>query len=408
MANDVLAPSYSGGYYGDQIDSSGGTSPDSIDASNYIGESNSTINTPAQTSSKYDFVNYTYPEDLFDSSGKYGNTYVAFYINVQEDSKLARENPEMIIADSDSEKGIGSAITRNKVTGAQLGGALAGIGVVGGTVIGKTLGIGSGSGAVAGATVGGLAAAGQVVGKSGMYSESQATPNFNIDNLLFKNITKQTKRLKAAIALYTPNELSFKYSVSYDTENTSVLSAGLNVGEDLGNAISNFNTSQSSGYAGSKNAIAGLVLAASQAAAPGGLSALTGTVANPKKEQMFNNVDFRSHQFTFRFWIRNQLESIAVANIIKQFKYHMHPEFKDGNDFIFLYPSEFDIKFFTEGEESAEFPKMTTCVLTDMNTNYTPSGAMNLLRDGKIPEISVNLAFRELSILTKAEIEEGF
>ena len=86
----------------------------------------------------------------------------------------------------------------------------------------------------------------------------------------------------------------------------------------------------------------------------------------------------------------------------------MREYFKDGNEFIFLYPSEFDIQFYQNDQESTELPRLTTCVLTDLNTNYTPSGVFNTLKDGKIAEISLNMTFKELAILTKQEISDGY
>lgn len=361
----------------------------------------SSVNPPAKNEFKYDFTNYSYPADLFDSSKKYGDAYIAFYINVQEDSKLARTQPNQIVNDSEVTKGKGSAITKSKVSGAELVGVTTGIGVISGTIVGQALGVGGG---ISGGALGAIIGAGQVTAKSGVFTENQYTPEFNVKNLANINVTRQTKRIKTAIALYTPNDLSFKYGANWGSDNTAVLQAGLAVGGDLEAAI----RGKPKGAANSVNAITGLVLSAAQAAAPGGLSALTGTAPNPKKEQTFEGVDFRTHQFQFRFWIRNTTESNNIARIIKEFKYHMHPEYKDDNDFIFLYPSEFDIKFYNNGKESTELPKVTSCVLTDLSTNYTPNGVMNLLKDGKIPEITINLIFRELAILTKSDILLGY
>lgn len=414
--NGIMAPGYSGGYYGTAV-------TPGIDGFNPVTDTlsgtSATVEPPKKSTDKYDFTSLTYPEDLFDPNGKYGSTYMVFYINVQEDSKFAKNNPNLILKDSDSEKGIGSTITRNKVSSVQLGTTLGAIGAISGGIVGQALGINGavGVGLISGTAVG--SAVGAVKNGAGS-TDAQKTPDFKFSDIFSKSITRQTKRLKTAIALYTPNELSFKYGMSWDTDNTSILSAGLDVGEALGNIVSEgLDSFMSGGKSAStldptkfapsaRNSISGLVLSAATKVGPDGLSALTGVINNPKKEQTFNSVDFRQHQFTFRFWIRNQNEAKSVENIIQQFKYHMHPEFKDGNDYIFLYPSEFDIKFYVDGSESTQFPKLTSCILTDMSTNYTPSGAMNLLKDGKVPEISINLAFKELAILTKDEIAKGY
>ena len=44
--------------------------------------------------SGYDIGTSTYPEDLYSNRKEYGGNYVIFYINVAEDSKILKENPQ--------------------------------------------------------------------------------------------------------------------------------------------------------------------------------------------------------------------------------------------------------------------------------------------------------------------------
>jgi hypothetical protein len=59
--------------------------------------------------------------------------------------------------------------------------------------------------------------------------------------------------------------------------------------------------------------------------------------ANPMKEQIFKNVNFRKFTFDYTFSPRDPGEAKAIKKIIKTFKLHMHPEYKDANNFIFIY-----------------------------------------------------------------------
>jgi hypothetical protein len=43
-----------------------------------------------------------------------------------------------------------------------------------------------------------------------------------------------------------------------------------------------------------------------------------------------------------------------------------------------------------------------------MSVNYTPNGAFNTFDDGMPTQINVQLAFLELAILTKAQIQDKF
>jgi hypothetical protein len=150
---------------------------------------------------------------------------------------------------------------------------------------------------------------------------------------------------------------------------------------------------------------------ANQALAKGPLGAAnsvaTGLAANPKKEQVFGGVDFRTFQIEYQFFPRDENEARNVRNIIKEFKYHMHPEFKDSNNFVYIYPSEFDIFYYQNGKENLNIHRHTSCVLTELSVNYTPNGAFTTFADGMPTQINVQMSFRELALLTKDKIEDG-
>jgi len=224
-------------------------------------------------------------------------------------------------------------------------------------------------------------------------------------------MSRQQKRLKAAIALNIPNQLNIRYSVQYQEADTGAFQAAAMIGEGGMNALQNIGSNaQSAGP--TVTGTAGSVATALALNAPGGvgdgLSAAAGLTANPKKEQLFKGVDFRTFVFDYQFAPRDSTEARNVLNIIKMFKLHMHPEFKDQASFIFIYPSEFDIHYFYQGSHNKAIHKHTSCVLTDMNINYTPNGTFNTFADGTPTQINVQMTFKELAILTKDQIQQGF
>jgi hypothetical protein len=89
----------------------------------------------------------------------------------------------------------------------------------------------------------------------------------------------------------------------------------------------------------------------------------------------------------------------------------MHPEFKDGDGFLYIYPSEFDIVYYSGGSENKNVHRHTSCVLKEMNVNYTPQGQFNALKTGMPVQINVDMTFLELALATKDKIgmdpEEG-
>ena len=85
----------------------------------------------------------------------------------------------------------------------------------------------------------------------------------------------------------------------------------------------------------------------------------------------------------------------------------MHPEYKDANNFMFIYPSEIDITYFQGSKENDNLHRHTSCVLTGMDVNYTPLGTtFSTFPDGSPTQIEVTLKFLELAILTKELIQE--
>ena len=346
--------------------------------------------------SKYDISKHSYPLDIM--SETYGGNYVMFYINVSVDSKLLNDKTVKTVEDYDprirgglialneklySKDKNGNATTGAKVgftalnaTGAVLEGALAG-GVL----------TGSGKGALAGAALNAAPAALAI----GVASTQSST------------LTRAQKRLKTAVALYVPNQLSVRYGVNYGEEDTFGYQAAAAGAEAIMKAVQTGGTKNLSGQAAAIVGAMGLKSDKQGAAA----SASMGLAPNPKKEQLFKNVDFRTFQFEYQFFPRDEKEAEAVMTIIREFKYHMHPEYKDPGEFLYIYPSEFDISYYQNGKINENLHRHTSCVLTEMVVNYTPNGQFNTFANGMPTQINIQMTFKELALLTKDLVKEG-
>jgi hypothetical protein len=192
--------------------------------------------------------------------------------------------------------------------------------------------------------------------------------------------------------------------MDWQTEDTFAFQAAAMANREVAKAVT------TGGAKSNALGTAGNILTNIALSAPGGgaLSAASGLAANPKKEQVFKNVNFREFTFDYTFSPRTPEEAANVRKIIHNFKLHMHPEYKDLNNFVFIYPSEFDIFYYQGGTENLNLHRHTSCVLKDMSVNYTPNGAFNTFDDGMPTQINVQLAFLELAILTKAQIQDKF
>jgi hypothetical protein len=131
-----------------------------------------------------------------------------------------------------------------------------------------------------------------------------------------------------------------------------------------------------------------------------------GVAPNPFREQVFRNVQTREFTFEYKFLPRNKTEVDNVQNIIYQFKFHMHPEVSTGGLF-YIYPSTFDIAYYYKGKENTNFNRISTCVLEDLAVDYGGQG-FNTFASGSPTEINIKLRFRELEVLTKERIFQGY
>jgi hypothetical protein len=210
-----------------------------------------------------------------------------------------------------------------------------------------------------------------------------------------------TYRISDAIALYVDGPPTVKYSMNYANKELGTLLGALS-----GGAFDNIkNIGGESGVA----------LGASLAKLPGAFGAAdvgsalgisSGTALNPFRETVFESVDFRSFTFKYKFFPKNKKESADVFKIIETFKFHMHPEMSEGKLF-FIYPSEFNITYYFGDNKNPYFHKFTTCVLESMDVSYGGE-QFSSFRNGEPTEINMSLTFRELEVLTKTMINQGF
>ena len=338
---------------------------------------------------KYSVKGLSYPNDLMGHITEYGSNYVMFYINVNEASRML-ENPDVQTVDIDTTERVKKQLSGKEYSTASIAavqiasGALAG-GAVAGVVAGK---LGGAAGVVAGGAVGGVSTAAIATNASG-FSRSQ-------------------KRLKAAIALHVPNQLSIRYGANWGEEETFGMQAaqtGIEIAAALAKSGESIQDKAKTATKGTSAIVANAALNKGPNAAA--LSAMSGLAPNPMKEQIFKGVDFRTFTVDYSFAPRSAEESRSVLNIIAAFKYHMHPEFKDANNFLFLYPSEFDIVYYHNGSENMNIHRHTSCVLTELSVNYTPNGNFTTFAGGMPTQINITMSFKELTILTKELIAQG-
>jgi hypothetical protein len=152
-------------------------------------------------------------------------------------------------------------------------------------------------------------------------------------------------------------------------------------------------------------------------AGAGIFAAGTGTVLNPQLEMIYTSPSFREFRFDFMLYPRSSKEALEVQRILNRLRFHQAPEiFKEGigalGGFFMVPPSEFDIEFYYNGRINPNIPRISTCVLTSIDTDYAPNGwsAYEVPENGGAPAlgktgmpvgIKLSLNFQETEILTK-------
>jgi len=362
-----------------------------------------------KATNKYSVGIRSFPKDVTTAQMQ---NYIKFYINVQSDSKIARDNSEELAIVQPDRSAMNSLVGKSTSSNAYAAAAAAQgavLGFIGGIASGASGGkdaLGSISGAIGGAAKGTLG--GALVGGGAAIVQTTVLEAAGI------KFGPPAKRVKEAIILYTPQQLSVRYGMQWSEEDVGI-AAALATNPELANQLQaagdsmkagNVKDGAAQGGAGIANAAKGAI-SSEILKANAGLSAMSRSAGNPRKEQIFKGVDYRRFTFDYQFAPRDAAEAQAALNIIWLFKYHMHPEFKDANNFVYVYPSEFDIEYYIGERQNTSLNKISSCVLTEMNVNYSPNGVFTTFPDGTPTQINVTLNFVELETLTKERIEAG-
>lgn len=126
---------------------------------------------------------------------------------------------------------------------------------------------------------------------------------------------------------------------------------------------------------------------------------------NPFRQQYFEEMDYRTFRFTYKFLPRSVTEGEAVRQIVENLRFHMHPERSSNGGFL-IYPSEFDIAYFYNGVENLYWHRINTCVLVDLQVAYGGDKFSSFI-DGKPTEVNLSLVFKEISPITKENFTQG-
>jgi hypothetical protein len=340
------------------------------------------------SSDPFNFQTLSYPSDV---TNNYQNGhYMLFYVNVQNKTKYTYKTDKVIQIPKQGDKGKSPAEINRKTKEELKRGVYEGADAAG-----------AGTGVSAQETSGGGGRTSSLSRQKGVQS------NFN-----------NTRRIMDSVAMYLPPNVEDTTTATYNDSKTGVAgflaASGVNAADKDASAIAASLVAGAQGILGDMAAkSAGVV--AELAGAEGGeqlAKKAFGVADNPYMEVLFDSMGLRTFTYNFNMAPRNEEETIEIQKIIQLFRFHMAPELRPGINRYLGLPSQFDIHYMflsKDGStsENSFYNKISTCVLQDCKVNYTPNGVKSF-EDGSPTAMTMALTFKEIELMTKDKIAEGF
>jgi hypothetical protein len=236
------------------------------------------------------------------------------------------------------------------------------------------------------------------------FGQSIYSNNANIGGVIpfnqnFLSPPRYTRRIKESIALHMPNGgLVFTEPNVYEEVSMTAM-AGNFVGGILSTLLPKEGTlvNRTEGMS-LFNSVGSVIKSGSQ---------ILGAPINPRVEVLFSTRPQRQWVFEVFMLPRSETEAATVKQIIQTIRFYAAPEITTSG-FFFVPPAEFDITFFFNGEENQNLPRINTCVLERIDVDYAPETTYSTFRNGQPIAVRMSLAFREVEILHKERVFQGF
>ena len=143
-----------------------------------------------------------------------------------------------------------------------------------------------------------------------------------------------------------------------------------------------------------------------------------GRVLNPVSEQFFTGMSHRTWEFIHKVVPESAVQAKRLDKIINRFKSASSAHVDEQVMFL-NYPLMLDVKFMKgigstdtgdrsnmkADTENSYLPKLNTCAVTQIATNYTGAGAWARHADGAPVEVDLTISLTELVIPTAANFE---
>jgi hypothetical protein len=209
-----------------------------------------------------------------------------------------------------------------------------------------------------------------------------------------------TKRLAQSIALYMPAQLSVGHTAKYGEAEVGAAIAG---GIASFRAIADKDISAGDQKSNFMNELK--KFGSSLVGQEDIYDIVSGTLTNNRTEMKFEGIERRDFSFSFRMLPTSPEEAQTIEDIVTAFRFHSMPEFDGGlvKGRTMIVPSTFDIEY----RPNIHLHKISTSVLESVEVQYGGERTQFFTDDQPV-ETQLTLKFKELEIITKERILEGY
>ena len=215
-----------------------------------------------------------------------------------------------------------------------------------------------------------------------------------------------TKQVDQSIVLYMPANLEVSHKANYGEPEIGLMAAA-SLGALKGFNGGGFDVSGilEKGKAEINKAGLGILEGLGASGVKAAVQIQQGKVTNNRTEMAFESIDRRSFSFTFKMLPKSSSEASAIEEIVNTFRFHSMPEFAggDGTGRTMIVPSTFDITY----KPNIHLHKIGECALESVNVKYGGERPQFFV-DHQPVETELTLQFKELDLVTKEKVAEGF
>ena len=234
------------------------------------------------------------------------------------------------------------------------------------------------------------------------------------------------------ILLYMPQDVTDTFAAKWEGKKFGAMTTGILAAAGQGAAVDKINAMGQNVSNQLKKGTAELAakvvtglaskLTGDQITANDVFGGISGVVRNPNVEVLFQSMELRTFDLTFKMAPYDENDVQRMDAIIKIFKQAMLPQYKLGDDvevfgmknnaleagFIQV-PKVCAVNFMRGNMRNRFLPRYKMCAITDVNVNYTPDNVYATFDRSSPVATELKLSFMETKLVFSEDIEErGF